>query len=372
MKKEKSFCTVMLILLLCIGSSIFIITPRTFSEHENRSLATLPKLTPESIWNKTFFEDISSFYRDQFVFRQALLSTRSLTEALLLRGENGSVIFGDEGYLIARHDYESLDILSENVSAISKFSDKMKDLGKDVKISIAPRAVDVLSEGLPASYPTEYDKRIYGTIDRLDTLDGRAVFDECCLSDNVWYKTDHHWTTKGAYLFYRSMCEQYGIEPYGLELFTIESVSEDFLGTSYSKSQAIHATADTIELYRYENDRNFTVYLPSTSKSISGFYDFSALQKKDKYQIFLSGNSDVVQIRENGAEQKPRLLLIKDSFANSSVPFLALHFDIDLIDLRYYKGSLSEYIEKNGFDRIGILCGADTLATDRSMIFINS
>lgn len=372
MKKERSFCIIMLALLLCAGASIYIITPDSFSEHENRALAAMPQLTPQSVTSKRFFEDVSAFYRDQFPFRKELTSTKAAVERLLLRSENGSVIFGKGGYLIARHDYESLDVLRGNVSAISQFQNAMQKEGKDVRISLAPRAIDVLGDALPALYPTEYNEKIYEAIALPNLLDGRTAFAHSTLSDNVWYKTDHHFTSKGAYLFYAAMCEQYGIEPYSPDFFTVELVSDSFFGTSYSKAQATGTSPDNIELYRCERDRNFTVYFPNSSKSLSGFYDFSALQKKDKYQIFLSGNSDVVQIREDGGSSKPRLLLIKDSFANSVVPFLALHFDIDLIDLRYYKGSFAEYLSENSFDEIGILCGADTLATDRSMVFINS
>ena len=91
----------------------------------------------------------------------------------------------------------------------------------------------------------------------------------------------------------------------------------------------------------------------------------SALERKDKYQIFLGGNTDILKIRDTEKE-KPRMLLIKDSFANCLIPFLALHYDIDVIDLRYYKSSLKNFMENKTFDTILIVYGIDTLSGEVS------
>jgi hypothetical protein len=128
--------------------------------------------------------------------------------------------------------------------------------------------------------------------------------------------------------------------------------------------------SDDIYVYRYIGDDYVSVLFPSSDKEIMGFYDTTKLDKKDKYSIFLGGNHDLVKIRKNNDASK-RILILKDSFANSLVPFIARHFDIDMIDLRYYKGSVKNYIEENKFDAIFFVYGIDTLATDKSTIYIS-
>ena len=150
------------------------------------------------------------------------------------------------------------------------------------------------------------------------------------------------------------------------ECFTVEAVNDSFLGTTFSRLGINDLKRkDTILLYRYKDDDSFLVSEPSTNKTTFGFYDFDALSQFDKYKVFLGGNTDIIRIRDT-TKDKPRLLLIKDSFANSIVPFLAIHYDIDMIDLRYYKGSIQKYMNENTFDSILVLYGIDTLSSDVS------
>ena len=67
----------------------------------------------------------------------------------------------------------------------------------------------------------------------------------------VYYKTDHHWTTLGAYYAYCAVMEQYGLEPYPLESFTREQVSDSFYGTTYSKGGFKFIAPDPIEYFHH-------------------------------------------------------------------------------------------------------------------------
>ncbi len=371
-KGEKFFSIFILIILCSFGAVMVFGSHKDFSEEENRSLSTSVQITPQSIVDGKFFSGVSDFCRDQFPGRDLFLRAKVTLERMMFRTESNGVIFGYNGYLVARHDYGERETLKKNLAAISDFSRAMNNEGKQVSVAVAPRAIDVLGAHLPATFPSLYSKNIYSYLAGYDLTDGRKAFRGARPDEYIWYRTDHHWTTHGAYLFYLSICDQLGIEAYDKSFFDIQQVSDRFLGTTYSKVLTGASDADKIELYRYAHDNSFSLYFPTSNKSMCGFYDFSALEKKDKYQIFLSGNTDIIQIRENGMSDKPRLLLIKDSFANSLVPFLALHFDIDLIDLRYFEGSVTEYAEANGFDTVAILCGIDTLATERRISLISA
>ena len=151
-----------------------------------------------------------------------------------------------------------------------------------------------------------------------------------------------------------------GISPYGEEYFETVKVCDDFFGTSSSRVGGAWARADSIYLYRYGGDGDFTLNIPEKGISQGGFYFSDALDGKDKYSVFLGGNYGYLEITANADEKRERLLLIKDSYANSVIPFLALHFDLTVVDPRYYSGDIFSLLPRA--DKILVLMGAGTLA----------
>ena len=359
------------IVFLLLSFSFFIILifgqHEDFSERENRALQKMPTLTFSTFTNGSFFSKLSSFSADQFPLRASFCSLSSLSELALLRNECNGIIVASEGHLISRQD-KSNDILSSNLDAISLFfeaQDKPPSF-----LMVVPRSLDVESNKLPSLFYKDYGKSSYALInDKISVknlIDPKGKLKALSESgESVWYATDHHWTTKGAYEAYLCFCQKLSTVAYPPEYFTKVAVTNNFLGTSFSRSglSEYFSTSDTIELYRY--DENISVISPTIQKTVYGFYDLSALEKKDKYQIFLGGNTDILQIRDTEKE-KPKMLLIKDSYANCLIPFLALHYDIDVIDLRYYRSSLKKITESNVFDIILVVYGIDTLSDDVS------
>ena len=176
-----------------------------------------------------------------------------------------------------------------------------------------------------------------------------------------YYRTDHHRTTEGAYLTYLNACKLLDVTPYPEAYFTKQTVSKDFFGTAFFRSCLPKAAVspDTIELYRYENDQNVTVTVQDTSTKFHGFYDLSKLDTTDKYAVFLGGNYAHASVFSSS--EKPTLLLFKDSFANAVVPFLALHFNIELIDPRYAtKSQMSQIFNDRNYDACLLIACMDS------------
>lgn len=354
---------------LIVGLGVFIYsrTPRTFSEEENRSLAAFPKPRIEEIASGDFSKQLSLFYTDQFPARAAFTALKAKSELLLGKRENNGVIPADDGYLIVRPDYNDTSVLEDNIAALEKYARMKRESGCKVCIAIAPRSIDVMTSKLPKLYPYSPDAKIWD-------LCGEALTftDELRKSadsgETVWYKTDHHWTTTGAYYAYRLISEEFGITAYPLEYFSHECATSDFVGTTASKLGMSTEFTDIIELFRYDGDTDYEITYISgkTERKADSFYDLTALSGKDKYAVFLGGNHEYIKVRKNGSEPRRRLLVIKDSFANSVIPFLALHFDLDIVDLRCVKYDPSRITESDDFDDILILYGIDTLATDAS------
>ncbi|MBE6549543.1 MAG: hypothetical protein E7670_03850 [Ruminococcaceae bacterium] len=346
-----------LAIIFTFGIAILIKPPKSFSETENRVLAQFPKANTDNIMNGKFFSRLGDFYSDQFPFRERFTTLKANSERFLLKQENNGIIFGKDGYLIARGDRNE-DILHKNLAYLQELSKN-----NEICIFIAPRAIDVLSDKLPKLCDVSIEERT--------NTDIKAYLPSCITISNtiknaskngeyVWYKTDHHWTTDGAYLAYSSIAEKLDITPYSINEFYRVTVSDSFLGTSFSKSGIHSAESDSITLYRYDGDYEFCVYNEETGAETKGFYDLSRLEEKDKYLVFLGGNYSRIQIRAED-ESRPTLLLIKDSFANSVIPFLARHFDLDVVDPRYFRGDVFSLINESNYDKTLILIGTGTL-----------
>ena len=185
----------------------------------------------------------------------------------------------------------------------------------------------------------------------LTVLDGFA--------ESEWFRTDHHWNARGAYRAYAALGAVLGYQPYPQEAFTPQTVSESFFGTSDAAAGIPGISPDSITLLRYAGDEDFTVKIDEKPAPFGGFYDFERLATRDGYGVFLGGNYATVTVDLGENDTRPRLLLIKDSFANALIPFLARHFRILAIDPRYGTPDTAALLRE--CDGALMLCGVQTL-----------
>ena len=356
MKKaiDISFVIIIALFLFGVGIGIFVLPDKIFSERENRPLATLPTASVRSLLDGSFSQKLSDFYSDQLPFRDEFGSLYAISELALGKNECNRVLLRDET-LITRPE-ESGEIYSYNLGAINSF---LESHPRSV-FFCPPESIEVFSSllsgvelGLLDALPppqNEISEEYLRVVGRLG-------------ADRLYYRTDHHWTTDGAFEAYKLLCDLLGAEAYGEEHFEKITVSESFFGSSYRRSSFPKSLicADSIVLYRYSGDERFSV------GEQSGFYRYDQLGSSDEYRVFLGGNCAHASVTLNGANERRKMLLIKDSFANSLLPFLALHYDIEMVDPRYASPTLvKELLESEEFDAILVLCSKGTLLTDRS------
>ncbi len=352
--------------VFAVAVCVWAIPHKDFSEDENRYLATAGDIDfIEDLKSGKLTSEIADIYSDQFPLRRALVEIKAILELASFKHENNGVILGKDGALLDKLEYTAEDELTvkENLDSIARFYDVLSKKNCRVSFALAPRSIDVLEEYLPAFYSPERNGSVKKLLDSsmLSYTDLEAAIEENG-DEYVWFLTDHHWTPLGAYYAYTALAEQLGFDSFALADFESEMVSESFFGTTYSKAGIYSVPPDKITLLRYAGDEIFKITNPETGEVIlEGFYDYSKLDTKDKYSVFLGGDYGHINISNGG--EKERLLVIKDSYFDSLAPFLARHFALDVIDLRYYSGSVAEYVSLSGADRILILCGADSLAT---------
>ena len=352
------FVTLFVLLLLSI-----LLPKQTYSENENKYLAQMPKFSFRTFWNGDFGTKYGTYLADQFPGRSAWISAKSVAESLLLKTENNGIVYGKDGYMFPKFQSYDEETYWDNLMAIRDFG---READAPVYVLVVPSAYTVLTDYVPSGLPVVDERTAMNN--GLSILSAECdviyVWNELeeAQHDYIYYRTDHHWTTSGAYIAYRDYCEAAGLLPFNA-FFEAANTAEGFLGTSYSKCKKVGTLPDTISYFPFDATISFD------GKSYPGIYDFTKLNTRDKYAMFLHGNhaESVVESGE-GRNKKGSLLIIKDSYADSMIPFLTQNYaSITCIDPRYYLGSIQE-LAKGDYDDILILLGFENLAVEGNWV----
>lgn len=367
MKKRFFVIAVVLysLVVLYFGIGLFSFPQSEYSENENRRLTTLPKASVNAIFDKSFFKSLDKFSTDQFPHRNTFLKINAIYDISLGRLESGGVMLGNNA-LIKRLEYTDTAEAKKSMIGIKRLIKEAQENGKNAYFMCPPVASEVLYSYCPIIYDSEEIKKAEefikneynNTIFITDLLRSKASSGEY-----VYYKTDHHWTSLGAYYAYVRLGEILGYEPYKKEDFIVKTLTKDFVGTSYTSSLIPISLKDEIIAFLFPLDEKITV-TDKTTDEILKLYDEKKLDTVSKYDVFLGGNRAHIEI--NNSSENPNLVIVKDSFANSLVPFLARHYNITLIDPRYVRGDVYELVsrtlkEKNA--TLLILINIDTVFT---------
>ena len=339
---------------------------KIFSEFENRNLKTNVRFSINKFVNGSFQEEYEEYINDQFPLRNQWISIKSLNEYLLGKIENNGIIYGENKWLFEKFTSLNKVKLSNNINAINQFS---KKYDKSVSVMIVPNSYEIYNEDLPRGlYQIEQEKIIKDLYSNLIYSNNINLLDKFKNEKNnyIYYKTDHHWTTYGAYLAYCSFIESIGMKPINLNYYNSNEIN-GFYGSYFSKAKPFNISSDIIKYYDFE-DLEMNILGEEVYNSI---YDFSKINSRDKYSMFIRGNNALTIINNKNLKNGKKILVIKDSFANSLVPFLTQNFEeVHIIDLRSFNIKISNYMEENDFDNILVLYNFINLATDSDIIKI--
>ncbi len=357
-------------LLICFVINLCV-RDKEFSDTENRSLAQKPSLTWETVADGSYFSGLTTYFSDQFFARDGWISIKLWEDSLLGRKEAGGVYLGKNDYLIGQPNEADPEASENLVSAINQFAQRYPNAS--MQVMAVPMAASVLSDYLPNHAPVpdqlqalqELQGKFSSSIVQLDAVTPLMSHVE----EEIYYKTDHHWTSLGAYYGYAALMEAMGLEPVALESLTPTTVTENFNGTIFSSSGVRWVEPDSIEIYIPEEGVNVTSNF-SGKPQPGELYVEEFLDKKDKYSYFLGGVQPLCVI-ETQQTDAPKLLVIRDSYSDSLAPFLAQNFsEIHLWDLRYNKSSLNEYIQANDIDNVVVLYSMSNFVADQNLFLL--
>ena len=357
-------------LFLAVPAVLTLALPKKeFSENENRMLAEAPKLSLSSLRDGAFMSGTADYITDHFVGRDLWVSVRSAISLLALRSEQNGVYRVRDGY-IDGFSQKDTDFFEDNVSAVSAFGETVRDtFGIPVYTLVAPTATQIEKDRLPA-FAAPLDAA--PLFERLAALPGfidvRDVFAEN-EGGPLYYRTDHHWTARGAYLAYAAFQSARGKAAESEASYGIEQVTDRFFGTLYSRFGLFDGRfPDAIFAPSAEALGRVTV-TDGKGESRASVYDPSALAGKDRYRYFLGGNDPILQI--DTEQSDGRLLLIKDSYANALLPYLLREYaHITAVDLRYYPGTVLSLLAEGAYDEVLILYNLKSFASDSYLRFL--
>lgn len=370
-KVQEKLVGIIFILTLFLFLIINVIVPdREKSVQENRMLVTKPKFRLSSLISGDYDEKFEAYMDDQFAGRDMWRKLKVTVDRIGgSRLENG-VYIGTNGQLLEQIEVADENHLAANIKAIKSFSESQSKI--PVRMMLVPDAANVLNHSLPALAKPEDQTQMFSMVrkDLGDSVEWIDVSTELNKhkTEKIYYKTDHHWTTLGAFYAFQAAAPSLGIEGDLSGKYVSYAVSDSFNGMLASKSGVNLGEKEQIDIYvPTEEDTDLIVDYVDEGKRSTSLYDSSKLKEKDQYTVFLGGNSSLLDIRTVSTSTK-RLLLVKDSFANSFIPFLTPYYrEIVVVDPRYYSGTINDLMDSYRISEVLFLYSGNTFFKDNNI-----
>ena len=355
---------------------LFIFLPKLhFSESEKRYLADFPKTSAETVLDGSFGKGFETFIADHFPARNLWVGVNAY--ATLAEGNNGAngVYNAKDGYLINKPIPEKNQI-KRNVMILQEFKETVGDV--PMTAMFVPSTGYICDDKLPAIHDSYSDDAYFAEISKgmlsggIDFVDLRQSFKGAYANGRqLYYKTDHHWTTEGAYTAYVAYCQSVGMTPAPRSSFTLEQY-KDFYGTTCSGSGFLLNESDTVTVWNNPKNTADKISVRITdddqTKTSNSMFFTAHDQERDKYPIFLDGNHALTEITNDNVKDG-KIVVIKDSFSHCFAPFLAENYhSVILVDMRLFKQSaVSDLVKVEKPDQILCLYGIDNFAQDMDL-----
>lgn len=343
-----------------------LIPDQSFSSTENRPLAQFPKYNVYSLLNGDYTKKIDKWFSDQFVGRSFLVKVKYIVQKVAMVKQIEDVYLGNDMLIedTAPINQENYD---KNLAAVNAFADTYPE-GVIFNFMLVPNAVSIQQDRLPsAAYPVsqfETMDSFYNSLSvNVQRVDVRSILSEHT-GEYLYYKTDHHWTSQAAYYAFQVYAINVGIEAPGMDSYSRYTVHNDFKGTLANRTGSV-GIYDSIEIIVPNDCPDYIV--TGFDKKTASIYSEEGLKSHDPYTVFFGGNTGLISI-ETDVSSNRRLLVIKDSYANSFIQYLIPYYEtITIIDPRYYTGSINDVMSSGGINEVLFLYNYNTYVQDTSL-----
>lgn len=370
-KAQIAIIAMFLVFTLSLSVLFFAFPKDKFSAAENRYLADSPTFSADNFLSGQLTQELEGdnggYIPDYFPFRSFFVGVNSYWNLVTGNTYSNNYYFSKDGYIIEKP--YSTGGLVKNLSVINRFAASFDE----VMIMPVPSVGEMMSSKLPDIHFEYKDAEVFDYIydnkaDNIRVIDVRESFENCVNDgEQIYYKTDHHWTSLGAYVAYGYYCEQMGLDYTPIDEYIVTEYP-GFYGSTYSGSGYFLNSSDTVELWESENSK-YSTKVTITEGGKATEYDSpfftDKLKEKDMYTVYLDGIQPTVVIENENAKTDKTLLIVKDSFAQCAAPFFSETYQkVIMVDLRGNKASVSDLAKAEGVDDVLILYGVSALSAD--------
>ena len=359
--RNKTITSFFCLLLVVTALAGLIMPDRYYSEREKRNLTQKPQFTVSDFFSGKFADELEDYLTDQVPLRDGWVTMKTYMELAVGKRESSGVYICKDQYLMDKFTTYSKKQFTANANALAELQKKLAAEGIPMNTILVPMAAQVLTSKLPAYAPTAD----YAAILQILTDAGVATTDVFSAlaahrNETIYYRTDHHWTSLGAYYAY---CAWRGIAPAADE-WTQEVLCDNFHGTTWNKVPL--PTVLTEDITAWYKHANRSVSYNGGQYETESTYERKYLSGSDQYAVFL--NSNQAQTVISGSGTSGRLLLIKDSYGNTFAQFPVEDYaEVHVIDLRFFKGDVVEYARENGITDTLVLYGTQNFVSDTAL-----
>ena len=365
-------CGVLFILLLVVTFAVnIILKDKLYSDQENRVFQQFPEFSVGNYLSGRYESQLDNYANDQFMFRNTFIKIKSAADLSIGQLKANNVFKCNDSYLMEDITYPDKSSNAADIAALKAF--KKKYSGKKMYFMLVPNAANILSSKLPSGVVTHNQNsdmdKFFGAVEALGytPIDVRDELKKASRNKQIYYRTDHHWTTDGAYIAYRKAAEIMKLKS-DIKYKPLV-VKKDFVGTLYSKSGFTNGRNDPIKIYLPDDKKalNSVIRYTDTKEKTTNYYDMENLEKKDAYTVFGGTNHSLFSI-STPVKKNRNLLVVKDSYANCFIPFLTQDYrTITIVDPRYYYENIATVIKANDIDEVLFLYNANTYFSDNYM-----
>lgn len=363
---------VFLIFLGVMAVLLFALPDKDYSENEKRYLAGPPELTAEKILSGETQEELEKYTADQIPGRDFYVGVNAYWNLATGRNAAQDIYYCDDDYLINAPKALDETIFTNNLTRFDQFAGQ---LGVPADMIMVPSTGYLMEEVLPTFHGEYDDDQLYtmaqAQLQNIRLVDVRNALKEGKAGGQVCYRTDHHLTSYGNYLLYRAYQVAQGAPYLSRDAYSVTSY-DGFYGTAWSGSGYWGVAPDQLEVWDSGIQPTVTLIDGGAEPQVSDSLFFpSHLEEMDKYPVFLDGNHSLVTIHNPAAAGSGSVLVIRDSYAHCFSTFLAANYEnVYLVDLRYYRSSLSQFVAEHPVDKVLYLYGVDNLVSDTNSAWL--
>lgn len=365
--REKITSIVFIVILVAFFALVMIFPKDDLaSVQENRPLANMPELTWENVFAGDFTSDYETYLTDNVGFRSKFVRLGTMienargvqikTKGRIIDLANGARLVLNDGKIMEVYRYDP-DATALYIDVMNSFSDKFSNRC-DMYLMLAPTRIEFDKSEYKALSDSEKDTidLIYSSVNSFKTVN---VYDKLKehSDEYIYFRTDHHWTQRGAYYGYQSIMEAKG-EPYvALEDMKSGRIS-GFLGYLYNQANVPEYSMYADDIEYFENGENYVINAEEKNENgelvqyTSNIYCFPEEDATPTYSMFMGSDHAFAEINTNEKNGEVALV-IKDSYANTVIPLLTNNYEkILVVDPRNFHGTVTELTEKYEIDDI--------------------